>query len=710
MKKLCRALCALLLLCLPMAALGESQGEAFSPDLWHHIDGSTSLIPLSEALLSQVSGLTQQQVTARVQHHTTADAYQALLSDPATRLIFVTPPSADELHSATVNGTALELVPIAREALVFVVNAENSVGSLSVQELQHIYQGEIDNWNQVGGANLPILPYQRSMNSGSQTLFQQVLMGDLEPMVLLQSLEATTMSFLVDAVSAYDNNEGALGYSVYYYIDQMYGNDRLRMLSVDGVAPTRETIADGSYPLCTYYYAVMRADLPEDAPERALVRYLLSDEGQRVVESAGYVPLTPQGMPKAPADARTSQSTGTGGTALRTGEAVVHTIEQYGDGGMPGDPQLEALIHQWRKDNGHEAFQQRTMQSGNLFSLYDYHHTAAAVFDLKAGKQLALSDLFYDGINYIDLINRYIAENMDEALDRYGFEYAITSYRFEMVTEQGETVEIRGEGDLREDIAKRPFAGFPSDYPLFLVEDGWLHLLVNRDNPYFVSTFPGYSTAYLSFPLTPDISPFGRRHIRMTWAGETVGRHKAALASIQIAYDGSTAVADKINETLRTIDPKVVADTAAMDAALTGTAYGSYDHVLILSEMFYGENTLGLCYAAMDQGDGGPYYSLDCYVTWGGIFNLETGELLDVAVLASAHAQDADVQYYEESAQPGEKSQPLAGYALPETWQVSDAWYAYGRWGEGHGQYLNIRIEEPSGRRVRMLIPMAEWP
>jgi len=62
----------------------------------------------------------------------------------------------------------------------------------------------------------------------------------------------------------------------------MYGNSRFRLLSIDGVAPSRATITKGQYTLEDYYYAVIRKDTPADSPARKLIDWLLTDSGQAV--------------------------------------------------------------------------------------------------------------------------------------------------------------------------------------------------------------------------------------------------------------------------------------------------------------------------------------------------------------------------------------------------------------------------------------------
>ena len=104
------------------------------------------------------------------------------------------------------------------------------------------------------------------------------------------------MGGLIDVVSDHKTGPAALGYSVFYYASGMYTREGSRLMAVDGVEPTAESIASGDYPLCDAYYAVFRQSEAEDGPVRRLLAWILSDEGQRLMQSAGYVPLrTPEG-------------------------------------------------------------------------------------------------------------------------------------------------------------------------------------------------------------------------------------------------------------------------------------------------------------------------------------------------------------------------------------------------------------------------------
>lgn len=84
----------------------------------------------------------------------------------------------------------------------------------------------------------------------------------------------------------------ALGYSIYYYyhnMDMFYDvHNNLKLLAIDGIMPTDETIANGTYPLSNNTYVVLRKDSPKDSPERKMAEFMLTEEGQQCVESSGF--------------------------------------------------------------------------------------------------------------------------------------------------------------------------------------------------------------------------------------------------------------------------------------------------------------------------------------------------------------------------------------------------------------------------------------
>ena len=111
----------------------------------------------------------------------------------------------------------------------------------------------------------------------------------------MQKETSYTMSnVLTDVMGAKtDNPLGyGLGYSIYYYyhnMDMFYNTStELKLLAIDGVMPTDETIADGSYPLSNNTYVVLRKDTPQDAPARKMAEFMLTAAGQQCVENEGF--------------------------------------------------------------------------------------------------------------------------------------------------------------------------------------------------------------------------------------------------------------------------------------------------------------------------------------------------------------------------------------------------------------------------------------
>lgn len=96
-------------------------------------------------------------------------------------------------------------------------------------------------------------------------------------------LAPAEMGELIERLAEYNNAGNALGYSVFYYASYMYEKPGLKFLAVDGVAPTDETIADGSYPFLNDFYAVIRADEPAGSPARQIAEWLQTDEGKALI-------------------------------------------------------------------------------------------------------------------------------------------------------------------------------------------------------------------------------------------------------------------------------------------------------------------------------------------------------------------------------------------------------------------------------------------
>ena len=267
------------------------------------MDGATALYPVYSAFAQAVYPQAKYDIYdykynedegyGQVTCSGTIEAYERLI-EGKTDIIFCAAPSKDQLALAEAAGVQLHLTPIGREAFVFFVNSENPVKGLTVEQIQGIYTGEITNWRELGGRNQKIRPYQRAENSGSQSALLRLMEG-LPLMEPEKEDRIAGMGGIITEVASYRNHKNAIGFSFRFYSTEMVENEQIRLLALNGVAPTRETIRSGEYPISSNFYAVTASPIGEPAPEehneglRAFIDWILSEQGQALIEKTGYV-------------------------------------------------------------------------------------------------------------------------------------------------------------------------------------------------------------------------------------------------------------------------------------------------------------------------------------------------------------------------------------------------------------------------------------
>lgn len=295
-----KTLTLLLILILLLAACRQEEKPPAPPDYgsapvqvtfdeFPVMDGSTANLPLMRALAMYYTGITAEEAELNIPVSTTDYAYYGLINGTAD-LLLVYEASQYTKEVIAESDVEIELRPIGLDALVFICNEANKVSNLTTQQIQDIYTGKITNWSEVGGADIDIVPYQRTELSGSQTMMEKLVMDGLTMMSAPTELRPGSMAGLVDMIVEYKNTGNALGYSVYYYIKNMYAIEGVKTLSVDGVAPSNGSIRDGSYPFVNEFYAAIRADTPQDSLTRQMFDFLTAQEGKELIEKAGYVP------------------------------------------------------------------------------------------------------------------------------------------------------------------------------------------------------------------------------------------------------------------------------------------------------------------------------------------------------------------------------------------------------------------------------------
>ena len=261
------------------------------------IDGSTSTYPFTQSVYGMLFSNGQMHPDRPVSHSKSHASYQRLINGEVDMLFASVYPASDILQMAKENGVELELIPIARDAMIFFTNSDNPADGLTKEQISRIYvDNAYKNWSEVGGPDAKLYPYCRNNDSGSHAQMERHFLNgnEIHETIRKETTSVSMSNVLTDVMDAKTEEPlgYGLGYSIYYYfrnMDVFYETETyLKLLAIDGVYPTDETIANNTYPLSNNTYIVLRSDTPKDAPARRLAEFMLTEDGQQCVENAGY--------------------------------------------------------------------------------------------------------------------------------------------------------------------------------------------------------------------------------------------------------------------------------------------------------------------------------------------------------------------------------------------------------------------------------------
>ena len=180
---------------------------------------------------------------------------------------------AEELESG-LSGNIL-----AYDGIAIIVHPENPIADLSVETIAKIYTGEITNWSEVGGNNAEIVLIGREAGSGTRDGFESITDTE-DACKYRQELTSTG-----DVITTVAQNPGAIGYASVASV-----KDSVKALKVDGVAPTEETIKDGSYVVQRPFVLVTKSDAKLSDAAQKFFDYITSADANEIISAAGVVP------------------------------------------------------------------------------------------------------------------------------------------------------------------------------------------------------------------------------------------------------------------------------------------------------------------------------------------------------------------------------------------------------------------------------------
>jgi phosphate transport system substrate-binding protein len=257
------------------------------------LDGATALYPVyasfAQAVYPRDYNNYRGEIDRLILCSRTPGAYENLLEGKAD-IIFCMTPSDEQKKQFSDNGKNLKLVPIGREAFVFFVNKKNIIDNVTIENIQGIYSGKITNWKELNGGRQSIRAFQRPENSGSQTMLEKI-MGDIPIMEPRKEDVSRSMGRIINQVAVYRNFSNATGYSFLFYTTEMVKNDQIKILSVEGVYPSGETIQNGTYPFSNNFYAIYVDTEDKNENIDMFIEWILSRQGQELIEKTGYTPI-----------------------------------------------------------------------------------------------------------------------------------------------------------------------------------------------------------------------------------------------------------------------------------------------------------------------------------------------------------------------------------------------------------------------------------
>ena len=268
------------------------------------IDSSTSAQPLAMGIACAVTGVAcdwvggpqtpkrllpeesrRNEFFERIYKSGTQGAYRRLIEAEADLVFVARRPAEAERALAREKRVDVEATPVAIDGLVFLVEASNPVHALSLVQIRAIYAGEIQNWSDLGGRDAPIEAIVRNDLSGSQELLRELVLGENGRLALDRRMAMSMMA----TVMAVNVREHAIAYSVFYFDERIAPPGSRTRVAVSSVAPSSESLRDGSYPLRAEVFAAVRSDLPKDHAARRIVKWLGTAGGRAAIEELGYV-------------------------------------------------------------------------------------------------------------------------------------------------------------------------------------------------------------------------------------------------------------------------------------------------------------------------------------------------------------------------------------------------------------------------------------
>lgn len=259
----------------------DSQTEGSTSSSSITIKGSDTTLPISQKLAEQYM-LENSGETLIVTGGGSGVGISSLMAETTDIAQSSRKIKFDEVLKIEDAGKSIEEIVIAYDAMAIVVHPNNKVNDLTRQQLEDIFTGKIQNWSELGGDDLKIIPYSRETSSGTYEFFKESVLNDKNYVNGIMSMPATGA-----IIQSVNQTPGAIG-----YVGLAYLNEDVKAINVsyDGenfVQPSIENAKNNTYPVVRPLYFYHSTDVNENV--KKFIEYSLSPTGQKLIEEIGFI-------------------------------------------------------------------------------------------------------------------------------------------------------------------------------------------------------------------------------------------------------------------------------------------------------------------------------------------------------------------------------------------------------------------------------------
>lgn len=272
MKRITQTLLLISLVLTLIVPISQAEGQLV-------VQGSTTVLPIAQAA-AEAFMQNNAQANISVRGGGSGNGISALIEGTCDIADASRPMKEKEILLCQEKGVSPVPHIVAMDGIAVIVHSSNPIQALSMEQIKDIYTGKISNWKELGGQDLKIVVVSRDSSSGTfETFSEIVLKGEkIIPESLAQSSNQTVATVI-------STTKGAIGYVGLGYI-----GSTVKALQVNEIIPEQATVLSGKYPISRPLY--MYTDGAAQGVAKDFLEFVYSQEGQKIVEEQGFVPLS----------------------------------------------------------------------------------------------------------------------------------------------------------------------------------------------------------------------------------------------------------------------------------------------------------------------------------------------------------------------------------------------------------------------------------